>query len=102
MDDRGFRGDAGSKAKSGRNRRDRGLRDSRDRRPRPSQAKPVVEQFLPATPQMKTPIILTKTANGKVSIRVLYFNSYLSLSLDNTALIPKLDCLIHWEMHFLN
>ena len=69
MDDRGFRGDAGSKGKSGRNRRDRGFRDSRDRRPRPSQVKP--EQFLPATPQMKTPIILTKTANGKVSVRVL-------------------------------
>ncbi len=70
MEDRGFRGDAGGKGKSGRNRRDRGFRDSRDRRPRPSQIKPAVEQFLPAAQQvqMKTPIILTKTTNGKVSI----------------------------------
>lgn len=70
MDDRGFRGDAGSKAKGGRNRRDRGFRDPRDRRARPSQTKPAVEQFLPAAQQaqMKTPIILTKTTNGKVSI----------------------------------
>ena len=70
MDDRSFRGDTGSKAKGNRNRRDRGFRDSRDRRPRPSQTKPVVEQFLPAAQQvqMKTPTILTKTTNGKVSV----------------------------------
>jgi hypothetical protein len=73
MEDRGFRGDAGGKGKGGRNRRERGFREPRDRRPRPSQIKPAVEQFLPASQQqMKTPIILTKTASGKVSIFFAY------------------------------
>ena len=74
MEDRGFRGDSGGKGKGGRNRRDRGFREPRDRRPRPSQMKPAVEQFLPAgaQQQMKTPIILTKTTNAKVSIFPAY------------------------------
>ncbi|XP_028401597.1 protein SMG9-like [Dendronephthya gigantea] len=63
MDDRGFRGDAGSKAKGGRSRRDRGFREPRERRPRP-QTKAGVEQFPPGAQQGQMKI-LTKTTNDK-------------------------------------
>lgn len=69
MDDRGFRGDQGNKGKGNRNRRDRGFRDPRERRPRPSNAKQD-ERLTVGTPptQIKTPIILTKQSEGKVSV----------------------------------
>lgn len=70
MDDRGFRGDAGSKAKGGRNRRDRGFREPRERRPRTNQTKAAVEQFPPGTQQGQMKI-LTKTTNDKASILLI-------------------------------
>ena len=73
MDDRGFRGDQGNKGKGNRNRRDRGFRDPRERRPRPNNAKQD-ERLTVGTPptQIKTPIILTKQSEGKVSVQTSY------------------------------